>query len=95
MCGSEPPLLLTRRTLDSFCAAWPGTCNRNSLRRYAQRRRLESIRDEVGWNSASEPTAQGKWVPIFFNEGIALDADEEGEQGPRQRCTFYGCRAAE
>ena len=41
MCGSEPPLLLTRRTLDSFCAAWPGTCNRNSLRRYAQRRRLD------------------------------------------------------
>ena len=58
----------------------------------AQRRRLEAIRDEVGWNVANEPTAVGKWVPLFFNQGISLDPGEEAEARPRQRCTFYGCK---
>jgi uncharacterized protein (DUF1499 family) len=58
----------------------------------AQRRRLEAIRDEVGWNVANEPTDVGKWVPLFFNQGISLDPGEEAEARPRQRCTFYGCK---
>ena len=44
----------------------------------AQRRRLETIRDEVGFTSVAEPTAEGKWVPIFLNGGISLDADDGG-----------------
>ena len=41
---------------------------------------------------ANEPTAVGKWVPLFFNQGISLDPGEEAEARPRQRCTFYGCK---
>jgi uncharacterized protein (DUF1499 family) len=42
----------------------------------AQRRRLEGIRDEVGFSSMADPTAAGKWVPIFFNGGIDASAQE-------------------
>ena len=54
-----------------FCVT-PGCIVGNA----AQRRRLESIRDEVGFRSNADPTAQGKWVPIFFNSGISLDESD-------------------
>jgi len=81
--------ILAERSYPSqpFCVQ-PGCIVGNA----AQRRRLEAIRDEVGWNVANEPTAVGKWVPLFFNQGISLDPGEEAEARPRQRCTFYGCK---
>ena len=59
-------------------------------------RRLEAVREEVGFTSTAEPTAEGRWVPLFFNGGIRVEAGEEaaGQKG-RQKCTFYGCREAE
>ena len=50
-----------------FCVT-PGCIVGNA----AQRKRLETLRDEVGFMSVSDPTAEGKWVPIFFNSGIDL-----------------------
>ena len=61
----------------------------------AQRQRMEAIRNEVGWSSISDPTAVGKWVPLFFNDGISLDSGEEAQVDSRQRCTFYSCRPEE
>ena len=62
-------------------------------------RRLEAVREEVGFTSTAEPTAEGRWVPLFFNGGIRveLEAGEEATAGQkgRQKCTFYGCREAE
>ena len=55
-----------------FCVT-PGCIVGNA----AQRRRLETIRDEVGFTSTSEPTAEGRWVPIFLNGGTSLDADDD------------------
>ena len=43
----------------------------------AQRKQYESIRDEVGFRSLADPTAVGKWVPIFFNSGIDLSVEED------------------
>jgi len=54
-----------------FCVT-PGCIVGNA----AQRKRLESIRDEVGLTSIVDPTAVGKWVPIFFNKGIDLSVDD-------------------
>ena len=55
-----------------FCVT-PGCIVGNA----AQRQRLEAIRNEVGWSSTSEPTSVGKWVPIFFNNGISPDSGED------------------
>ena len=54
-----------------FCVT-PGCIVGNA----AQRRRLELIRDEVGFASNADPTAVGKWVPIFFNDGIDVSREE-------------------
>ena len=62
-------------------------------------RRLEAVREEVGFTSTAEPTAEGRWVPLFFNGGIRVELVEAGEEAAgqkrRQKCTFYGCREAE
>ena len=55
----------------------------------------------MGFTSTAEPTAEGRWVPLFFNGGIRLEL-EAGEEGgeatgqkARQKCNFYGCKEAE
>jgi len=55
-----------------FCVT-PGCIVGNA----AQRKQLESIRDEVGFSSTADPATAGKWVPIFFNNGIDLSAEDD------------------